>query len=237
MSHIHSVKVALVATALLAALAVGCSTGGDTGTESVHPGEVGAAADVVLPEEYVLAQHFELSINVTSSQFNTKRRIPRKYSCTEEDVSPPITWSEVPEGTVSLALVVDSDQIPGIPWVHWIVWGIPPDARGLPEAITNTPEAPSIGPKVRQGTNTDKEVGWSGPCPGPVRLDFHGADATGVKPVKTYSFKLYALDTDIELGAEATKQDLLRAMDGHILSGGELLGEHVSKERIRDGNS
>ena len=61
---------------------------------------------------------------------------------------------DVPDGTVSLALVVDSDQFPGAPWVHWVLWGIPPDARGLPEAVPNTAEAPSIGSGARQGINS-----------------------------------------------------------------------------------
>ena len=229
MSHIHSVKVALVATALLAALAVGCSTGGDTGTESVHPGEVGAAADVVLPEEYVLAQHFELSINVTSSKFNTKRRIPRKYSCTEEDVSPPITWSEVPEGTVSLALVVDSDQIPGERWLHWLIWNLPPDTAGLPERVATTTDLAALGPETRQGINDNKLIGYSGPCPVPTTVQY---SQTKVKIVFEYVFNVYALDTILDLPGGATKNEFLQAIDGHILSGGVIKGEFVGSKQM-----
>ena len=169
-------------------------------------------------EEYALVRQFDLSIAVTSSKFNEDRRIPRQYSCTEENVSIPITWGEVPEGTVSIALVVDSDQFPGAPWTHWVVWGIPPDARGLPEAVPNTAEAPSIGSGARQGTNSDDKVGWSGPCPPALRL--HWGDGKGAQQlaVKQYTFRLYALDTEIDLGPEATKDDLLRAIDGHILA-------------------
>ena len=126
---------------------------------------------------------------------------------------------------------MDSDQFPGAPYAHWVVWGISPDTGALPEAVPNTPEAPSIGPTARQGTNGNEKIGWSGPCPPPVRLNWTGPKADN-NPVKRYLFKLYALDTDIELGSEATKDDLLRAIDGHILAGGELAGEHVSSQRM-----
>ena len=237
MPHLGTVEIVSVAAAFLAALALGCSSGDDGATGAEAPTDNGGAAgaqadaDAAVVEEYALVQQFDLSINATSSKFNEERRIPRKYSCTEEDVSVPITWSEVPEGTVSLALVVDSDQLPGTRWVHWVLWGLPPDARGLPEAVPNTAEAPSIGHKARQGTNSDEKVGWSGPCPPPVLL-YQGLSGP-IDAVKQYSFNLYALDTDIELGPEATKEDLLRAIDGHILAGGELVGGHVAKERIQ----
>ena len=241
MSHPGPNGLALAATVLVAALALGCSSGGDDATtDAATSADAGsaagaqAAADAEVVVEYALAQQFELSIAVTSSKFNEDRRIPRQYSCTEEDVSVPITWGEVPEGTVSLALIVDSDQFPGARWVHWVLWGIAPDARGLPEAVPNAAEAPSIGPAARQGTNGDEKVGWSGPCPSPVLL-YQGAGGPR-DAVKRYSFNLYALDTDVVLGPEATKEDLLRAIDGHILAGGELVGEHVAKERLQRPN-
>ena len=240
MPHLGTIERMFVAAALVGALALGCSSGDDGATGAEAPADTGAAAgaeanpDAAVVEQYALAQQFDLSIAVTSSKFSEERRIPRKYSCTEEGISVPITWGEVPEGTVSLALVVDSDQFPGASWVHWVLWGIPPDARGLPEAVPNTAETPSIGSGARQGTNSDDKVGWSGPCPPPVLLY---QSAGGPRDaVKHYSFNLYALDTEIELGSEATKEDLLRAIDGHILAGGELVGEHVAKERLQRPN-
>ena len=243
MSRLGSINAASVAMALLVATAVACSSSDEeVDTQAGAPASAGSVvvgdtssgsdgADAESTQEYALAQQFDLSIEVTSSEFNERRRIPRKYSCTQEDISPPIAWSEPPQGTVSLALVVDSDQFPGPPYAHWVVWGISPDTKALPEAVPNTPEAPSIGPTARQGTNSNERIGWSGPCPPPVRLNWTGAKADN-NPVKRYLFKLYALDTDIELASEATKEDLLRAIDGHILAGGELLGEHVSSQRL-----
>ena len=235
MPHLGTIEHMFVAAALVGALALGCSSGDDGTTEAEAPAANAAAgADAAEVAEYALVQQFDLSIAVTSSKFNEDRRIPRKYSCTEENVSVPITWSEVPEGTVSLALVVESDQFPGASWVHWVLWGIPPDARGLPEAVPNTEEAPPIGPEARQGTNSDEKVGWSGPCPPPVLL--YQARSGPIDAVKHYRFNLYALDTEIDLGPEATKEDLLRAIDGHILAGGGLVGEHVAKERLQRAN-
>ena len=252
MSLTRSFTVALLTFSVFGVLLAGCSSEDDSGTgTAVAPAPAGgapAAADTAVPadtpvpvdtevpaavvETYALAQQFELSINVTSTKFNRIRRIPRKYSCTEEDISPPISWSEPPEGTVSLALVVDSNQHPGGLWAHWVLWGIPPDSRGLPESVANAPDAPSIGPNARQGTNSEEEVGWSGPCPPPINL---ASDARGTpkdRIVSEYFFKLYALDTDVGLGSDATMEDLLRAIDGHILAGGELTGEHVSDTKI-----
>jgi len=233
MSRNGSIKAAFVVIALLVGTAAACSSDDEVDAQAAADttsGDGGEGGDEAT-EVYVVAQQFELSLTVTSSKFNEKRRIPRKYSCTEEGVSPPITWSEPPQGTVGLALVVDSDQFPGPPYVHWVVWGIPSDARALPEAVPNAPEAASIGPTARQGTNGEKEIGWVGPCPPPVRLTWTGGKAIN-DPIKHYVFKLYALDTDVELGPEATKEDLLQAIDGHILAGGELMGDHVSKMRV-----
>ena len=170
---------------------------------------------------------------MSSTKFNETRRIPRRYSCTQEDVSPPIAWDNVPEGTVSLALIVDSDQYPGPLWGHWVIWGIPSDATGITENIPKTPDVSAVGPNTMQGTNNEKKIGWAGPCPPTVELNFvqgHGGGPR--KAAYSYFFRLYALDIELTLGSETTKWDLLRAIDGHIISGGELVGEHVSPPKI-----
>ena len=159
MNQLGSTKPALVVLALLLVVAAACSSG-DSGTETGAP-----AAEAGAETGYELAQQFELSITVASTEFNETRRIPRKYSCTDADGSTPITWGEVPDGTVSLALLMESNQHPGPLWVHWLLWGIPPDARELPEGIARAGDAPAVGPSAAQGTNDDKVVGWSGPCP------------------------------------------------------------------------
>ena len=211
----------LIGYGLVVAVAVGCSSDGRaTGA---------AAGDDAVKDEYKLEQQFALSMAVTSTKFNATRRIPRQYSCTREGISPPISWGEAPAGTMSLALVVDSNQHAGPPWVHWVLWGIPADAQSLPEEVPNTALAPSVGPNAAQGTNTEAKIGWTGPCPSPVLLSRGHQESA----VATYTFKLFALDTELTLGTETTKNDLLEAIDGHILAGGELVGEHVSNVQCR----
>lgn len=234
---------ALVAIAVLAGGAMACSSGDDeTAPQPAAPAPAPTAVEADTPapaedddgsastEEGQLAQQFDLTIEVTSPEFNERKRIPKKYGCEQENVSPPIAWTDVPAGTVSLALLVDSDQFPGARSVHWVLWGIPPDARELPEGVPNGPEAPAIGPATKQGVNDDREVGWSGPCPEPVifRTTSEG-HPKGDTLVKRYSFSLFALDTNLDLGPEAGKEDLLRAIDGHVLAGGQLIGEQVGK--------
>jgi Raf kinase inhibitor-like YbhB/YbcL family protein len=257
----------------VAALAIACSSsdgGAETGAAGDEPGAPPAAAaddesDVPTGEAgYQLVQKFETNVQVTSTAFDEKRRIPKTNACVEvefitgapstnvkskrENKSTPLTWGELPEGTVSVALVVDSDQgttvgvhkpvyldptyfdkfKKGAKWVHWVIWNIPADAGGLEQgAPTTTAALPDIGPQTMQGTNSELEVGYYGPCPPPATV-YHGRPA--VDQVKfTYTFTLYALDKVIEgLGAETTKDALLKAIDGSILGSGVAVGEHTA---------
>ena len=253
MTMAHSVRAALLAAAVLAVMALACSS--DDGSEA--PAEAPAAApatdsapaaktetkvDPADPNarggasgpgefgEYLIAQSYTLDMTVTSTRFDHRRRIPREYSCSEDDISVPFTWSPAPEGTVSIAVAVESNQNPGAPWSHWVLWGIPADAVGLQADVAKTHEAPSIGPAARQGTNDDGNVGWNGPCPPEVRHVWSGGGALE-DPVKQYTFRVFALNAEISLGQAATKDDLLEAIDGKIIGAGEAVGEHVSKKR------
>ena len=228
-----------VAASLAVLLAAACSSddGGSPASQTDAGGDPTA-------EEYKLTQQVDLTISVTSTQFNETRRIPRKYSCTHEGVSVPISWGDVPEGTVSLALLVESNQAPGALWVHWLLWGMPPDLRALPEAVPNGPDAPDVGPSAVQGTNSDNELGWVGPCPVPVVVDAgvmkgrsaYLPSAVHDHSVSQYYFRLYALDIDLQLDSGATKEAFLKAIDGHILAGGELVGEQIaSPTKMRRG--
>ena len=261
---------------LLAALAMACSSsddgdggaGGTAATESsgAQPAAADDRQEDVPTDEagYKLTQTFETNIQVTSTVFNAKRRIPKPNACLEvefitgapstnvkakrENKSTPLTWGELPAGTVSVALVVDSDQFTtvgvhkpvyldpsyfdkfkqGAKWVHWVIWNIPADVKGLDEGIATTTAAlPDIGPQTMQGTNSELEVGYYGPCPPPATV-YHGRPA--VDQVKfTYTFTLYALDKMIEgLGPETTKDALLKAIDGSILGSGVTVGEHTA---------
>ena len=228
MPRVKSFAAACIAVVLLA---VACSS--DNGGAAAA--ETGGGSDPTA-EDYALTQQVDLTIAVTSTQFDETRRIPRKYSCTHEGVSVPITWGDVPDGTVSLALLVESNQAPGPLWVHWLLWGMPPDLRALPEAVPNGPDAPDVGPNAAQGTNTDNELGWSGPCPPAVVVDAgvmkgrsaYLPSAVHDHSVSQYYFRLYALDIDLQLDSGATKEAFLKAIDGHVLAGGELVGQQIA---------
>ena len=230
----------VAAMAFLAMLAVGCSSSGDEGGQAgaaSEAGTEGGAGDV-----YKLAQQFDMSIEVSSTKFNETRRIPRQYSCDREDISAPIDWSGVPEGAVSLALLVDSNQaareeVPDLLWTHWVLWNIPPDASGVPENVPKTAEAPSVGPNTGQGTNDHQNIGWSGPCRPSLGIgwtQYQNLPQRQTTAVGKYYFRLYALDTELQLGSDATKNDLLRAIDGHVLAGGELVGEFVGQVKLTE---
>lgn len=151
-----------------------------------------------------------MSIQITSPAFKEGNPIPRKYTCDAEDLSPPLNWSGVPAHAKSLALIADDPDAPVGTWVHWVIFNLPPSLNGLPEGIAKTPTVEGIG---LQGNNDFRKPGYGGPCP------------PRGKPHR-YFFKLYALDTSLALGAGASKADLEKAMRGHILAQGQLMGTY-----------
>ena len=151
-----------------------------------------------------------MSIQLSSSAFTEGSSIPTKYTCDGADVSPPLRWSGVPQGTRSQALISDDPDAPRGTWVHWVLYAIPPGTTELPEGVATTKTTPQ---GARNGDNDFGNLGYSGPCPpkgSPHR----------------YFFKLYALDTEIGLESGAKKKDLLRAMEGRILAEGQLTGRY-----------
>ncbi len=155
-----------------------------------------------------------MTVTIRSSAFANGEPIPRRYSGEGEDVSPPLSWSGVPDGAKELAMIVDDPDAPTAqPWVHWVIYKIPPDAAGLAEGIAADAQLTSPAGAL-QGRNTSGDIGYHGPMPPPG----HG--------VHHYYFKLYALDVQLDLKAGADKQALLAAMEGHILGRGELVGAY-----------
>ncbi len=147
---------------------------------------------------------------VHSTAFDEGGWIPKKYTCEGENVSPEIVWQNPPEGTQSFALICDDPDAPMKVWVHWVIWGIPKDATSLKEAI---PTEPTLDDGSLQGKNDFGKIGYGGPCPPPG------------KPHR-YFFKLYALDTIPQLEPGATKDELLKAIDGHILGQCQTMGKY-----------
>jgi len=151
-----------------------------------------------------------MTIKVSSAVFKDGEFIPSQYTCEGPNVSPPLEWTDVPAGAKSIALICDDPDAPMGTWVHWVLYGLPPDTRNLPEGV---PPNETLQDGSVQGKNDFKRIGYGGPCPP------HG------KPHR-YFFKLYALDTELDLKPPASKKDLEKAMKGHIVAQGQLVGKY-----------
>ena len=154
-----------------------------------------------------------MAFTLSSAAFQPDGEIPAKYTCEGEDISPALTWTDLPEGTQSLALIVDDPdapdpQAPKMTWVHWVLYNLPVTAPGLPEGVQ--PEGLPAG--TRQGLNDWRRARYNGPCP-PVGRH-------------RYFHKLYALDTELPDLETPTKADLEKAMEGHLLGKAELIGTY-----------
>jgi Raf kinase inhibitor-like YbhB/YbcL family protein len=147
------------------------------------------------------------TIKLTSTAFQEGGMIPVQYTCAGANVSPPLAWGDVPAETKALALVVDDPDAPRGTWVHWVAYNLSPATKALPE---NVPALEALASGGRQGKNDFGQLGYGGPCP---------PDGT-----HRYYFKLYALNAELNLPTGATKQDLLKAIYGHILDEGQLMG-------------
>jgi len=144
---------------------------------------------------------------IKSSAFEQMGMIPEKYTCKGVNVSPPLQWSDVPEGTKSFALIHDDPDAPSGDWIHWVLYNIPADVRELKE---NIPTKKELDDGTRQGITDFGKLSYGGPCP--------------PSGTHRYFFKLYALDEMLDLPAGSTKEELIKAMQGHILAQGELIG-------------
>ena len=144
---------------------------------------------------------------LTSSAFANGGSIPARYSCLGEEASPPLEWNEPPAGVKSFSLIMDDADAPMGTWVHWVLYNIPITAHGWPE---NTPDDAELVNGAMQGKNSGGGIGYGGPCP----------------PWGThrYFIKLYALDTMLDPGSGMNKEQLLSAMQGHVLAQSELMG-------------
>ena len=151
-------------------------------------------------------------MKLTSPTFPEGGAIPRQYTCDGKDVSPPLTWSGVPPGAKSLALLCDDPDAPAGDWVHWVVFDLSPSRIDLPEGVPPSEEIAGIG---RQGKNDFKKIGWGGPCP--------------PRGTHRYVFTLYALDRTLELGRSVTKADVLAAIRGHVLAEAKLTGTYTRR--------
>lgn len=252
MTHLRKYAISVFIVLALPLAINGCSSSDEGGGAPAAVADTGSGGDEATGE-FVLKQTFDMGIEVTSPVFNRIRRIPKNYVCPggapvkgqsfeqnpekyigRENISPPLDWTGIPEGTQSIALIMDSDEFaheadPDARWTHWIIWNLPPDTASLAERVATTTEVVDLGPNVRQGTNDVKTIGYTGPCPLPTTYrPVHGK----VKVVFEYVFNVYALDTVLDLPGGATRAEFMQAIDGHVLSGGVIRGEFVASKQM-----
>jgi Raf kinase inhibitor-like YbhB/YbcL family protein len=155
---------------------------------------------------------------LTSPAFRNETPIPKRFTGDGQDLSPPLQWLDAPAETQSFALICDDPDAPvrpgkEHPYVHWLIYGIPATMHNLPEGVPPIPALPGA-LSALQGKNSFDRIGYGGPMP-PIG---HG--------VHHYHFALYALDIDLDIDPEATKAELLQAMQGHILARATLVGTY-----------
>jgi len=150
-----------------------------------------------------------MEIKVTSTAFQQNQAIPRGYTCDGSNVSPPLEWTGVPKSAKTLAIIADDPDAPAGTWVHWVLYNLPADKIGI---IENTPMTETLSGGGMQGMNDFRKIGYGGPCP--------------PSGSHRYFFKLYALDSELPLQPRATKADLEKAMQEHVVAQGELMGTY-----------
>ncbi|MER3446011.1 MAG: YbhB/YbcL family Raf kinase inhibitor-like protein [Candidatus Dadabacteria bacterium] len=151
-----------------------------------------------------------MSLSLTSTIFKNGEKIPRKYTCDGKDISPPLSWSGVPNGTKSYAIILEDPDAPGGTFTHWVLYDLPVAITGLPEGAG---KKGGSNKGSKQGVNDFGRIGYSGPC---LPRGTH-----------RYIFRLYALDVaGLNLKERATKEEVLKAAKGHVISEAELVGTY-----------
>lgn len=183
-------------------------------TTTVAPPTVTAAVAVAPTEAAPAATTASaVTFGLSSPAFEANGSIPAKYSCKGDGTSPALSWTTPPEGTQSLALLMDDPDaasVAGHVWDHWVIFNIPPSVTGLPEDIKGST---AFADGTVQGQNSSGGTGYQGPCP-------PGGQTHG------YVFTLYAVDSVLALNSSATKADVLKALEGHTLAQAQLIGKY-----------
>jgi Raf kinase inhibitor-like YbhB/YbcL family protein len=179
-----------------------------------------SAAFLVLPRSVGMAKNRagtgqeggtqSMAFAVTSPSFQNGGSIAKKFTCDGADVSPELHLTSPPNGTQSVALIVEDIDAPVGSWIHWVLFDLPAETKTLPEGVAKVDQPPTGG---RQGRNDFRKVGYGGPCPPPGKAH-------------RYFFRVYALDKKVGLKPGASRQELDQAMQGHILAKAELMGTY-----------
>ncbi len=156
-----------------------------------------------------------MTIKITSTVFEEGGSIPPRYTCVNADISPPLEWN-ITEVSLpsdgSIALICDDPDAPSGTWVHWVIFNLPPETISLPEMVMPREELEN---GAMQGSNSWGNIGYSGPCP--------------PSGTHRYYFKIYALDTKLDLTPGVTNEELLKAMEGHLIDKGQIMGTYTRK--------
>jgi Raf kinase inhibitor-like YbhB/YbcL family protein len=219
-NHFDQRLVLIASTFALLALASCTSQDDEQERSSLNTGRAPVSSRKKSSEGVESMKSATRGIAVTSTAFGNGEPIPTKYTEDGEDLSPALAWNDAPTGTKQWALICDDPDAPtDEPWVHWVIYGLLATVHSLPEGVKTSAQLSE--PKgTKQGKNSwpsGRTVGYRGPAP----PKGHG--------VHHYHFKLYALDSDSKLGPGLTKSALLKAIDGHILGVGELVGTYQRK--------
>jgi Raf kinase inhibitor-like YbhB/YbcL family protein len=151
-------------------------------------------------------------IILTSTAFKSKEIIPIEYTCDGQNISPPLLWKNISPETESLVLIVDDPDAPKKAWVHWLVYNIPPEIDRFPP---NMQPSEDLFAKIKIGRNDFNNNGYGGPCP--------------PSGTHRYFFKIYALNSVLNLPSGKTKSEIEKVMEKHIIGSGELIGLYPSK--------
>ncbi len=165
--------------------------------------------DIKNQEKQPIEERSQKNMKITSQSFKEGELMPEKYTCDGANISPQLTFSDIPANTKSLAIISDDPDAPAGDWVHWVIYNIPPTINELKE---NFPRDKELKDGTKQGKNDFGKIGYDGPCP--------------PGGIHRYYFKLYALDIVLEKDYGLTKKELLKAMEGHIIAETSLMGKY-----------
>jgi Raf kinase inhibitor-like YbhB/YbcL family protein len=173
---------------------------------------IGAALALVLATtgSLMAPPNAQKKMSLSSSAFKDGQPIPVDYTCDGKNISPPLAWSGAPADTQSLLLIVDDPDAPAGVWTHWILFNLSTDTSDLPEDLVKSPST------AKPGTNDFKKIGYGGPCPPAGKAH-------------RYFFRIFALDTTLNLSPGATRKDVDAAMAKHVLAMGQLMGTYQRK--------
>jgi hypothetical protein len=219
---------AILTVSLAAALLLaGCSSASPASSDST---DVSDEPQAPRQEAYTLQQAIPAIVNVTSTSLKATGFLLPEFTCEGTDISPHIAWDDVPEETQSIAVVAEDLDLAGAVASHWIVWGLSPDTRELPAGASGSAELPA---GTVEGVNAHGQPGYKGPCPPPKVLYEAGRCLRSGFVSDPYRWSVYALEREVSLGPDATRDDLIQAIDGSVLASGSLDVKYISKTLVR----